>query len=177
MTSGKNSNWIEKLIEECKNDPTAADRHVLVYGCPSPEQPRVPDLLSAYRLFVHGRDWSYSRVIAEFRLRNPIMYFLWYRWWFYFSVPKELRGIVFRLSNVSKTYRTHAPYWVAFMQYHPVLFLIWLVLYALFQLFVKTLTAPVEIWRKFVYPKSPLLKRVESGSIDHEFIEEDSQVP
>ena len=178
MTASKDNNWIKDLIERCKNDPNSVERCLgLHYPCVRVSE-EIPDLSSAYRLFYKCREDYYIRYISDFRLRNPVMYALGYRWWFFYSIPKEIRVYLFRLlKHHPKSAVAHLPYWADFARYHPVLFFLWLILITVFQVVVKAVSAPIEIWRKFVYPKSPSLKRVENIPIDHEFIEEACQVP
>jgi len=105
---------------------------------------QLPDLYSAVDLLNKMRDTRYTEYLFEFSLKHPVMWLLFYRWWFLFSTPKELRKYIPRLIRLKKPYNLS---WPTFAMHHPVLFFAWLLLYTPFQFFVKALTAPIKIIR------------------------------
>ena len=116
--------WIEERIVMCKEDPAAIRQH---WGLDHPAlsmREDVVDLSSAYYFLEHHGERRYAEYVANFRLRNPIMYCLCYHWWFFFSVPKEMRAYFPDMVQYHRRANTvgSAPVWAVFAAYHPVLF-------------------------------------------------------
>ena len=104
----------------------------------------LPDFSSAESLFHRMQDVRYTQYMLDFCLRHPIMYMLFYRWWFIRSAPKVMRKYIPKLVCAQ---RKQCGWWDKFALYHPVLFLLWLTFYAVFQVCVKALSAPVKVIR------------------------------
>ena len=121
----------------------------------------IPDLFSASRLWHRWTEGQYVLYLIDFQIRNPVMWYLFYRWWFFFSLPSEFRNCLPLAMRAKRRCLIGRyipfPYWTIFARHHPVLFLLWLVFYGiLFQFFVKALTAPVKaikaLWAKAAAP-------------------------
>ena len=108
-----------------------------------PDTP-LPNFSSAEKLFYRMHNIRYVDYMFDFCLRHPIMYMLFYRWWFIRSAPKEMQKYLPRLLRIR---RRHGGWWHEFAAYHPILFLLWLSLYLAFQVGVKVLSAPVKAIR------------------------------
>ena len=107
----------------------------------------LPNLLSARRLFWHLHDGHYISYMQDMWLRHPIMYILFYRWWLLYSLPVHIRWFLVLPSAMTGRYSNFMPQWATFALYHPILFVFWLLFYSGFQLVVKCLTAPIQIFR------------------------------
>ena len=110
------------------------------------KKPLYPSLSFAAELHYCIREYSFANYMKEFYIRYPILYFLWYRWWFLYSVPECSRSHVLEAMRTRSMSSSASP---DFVMCHPVLSLIWLVLCFGFQFFVKLLTAPIQIIRAF----------------------------
>jgi hypothetical protein len=97
---------------------------------PVQEKKRLPDLNSAAEMFNRTDDYCYIEYMCDFRSRHPILFWLFYRWWFLLSVDKNLRQY---LVKEMKLRRSPEFSWHVYAIYHPVLFLLWLALYTVFQ--------------------------------------------
>ena len=94
---------------------------------------------------IYGRlqCYYYAEYLWEFRAKHPIMYYLWYRWWFMQFVPSREVPYV---KDHMRTYKgKHNTVYATLEMYHPVLFFKWLFLCLLFQFVVKFFTAPVKV--------------------------------
>jgi len=102
------------------------------------------DLSSAGELLDIVGPYRYARYLREFYIRHPLMWFLFYRWWFLWAAPKEMRpGLLQHI----RTDHADAPFWKDFVSHHPVLFILWLAVRTLFQLFVNIQAASLKILR------------------------------
>ena len=98
-----------------------------------------------HEIYYRLQCYNYGHYLWEFRARHPIMYYLWYRWWFMRFVPAREVSLV---KGAIRDYKgKHGTPRATFAMYHPILFFVWLVLCFLFQLAVKALTAPVKVIR------------------------------
>ena len=82
---------------------------------------------------------QYAIYLREFYIRNPVMWYLFYRWWFFYPVPQEMRRYLPRLMSLSpgSVYISRSS---DFAKYQPVLFLLQLLWGTLLQAGVKCLT-------------------------------------
>lgn len=114
----------------------------------SPNEQDYPDFNSSHHWFGIMRFVGYAAYISAFRLRHPIMYFLWYRWWLFRFTSPELRQHLAESTHDWKRpfYCFTGPrnYWAAFAMYHPVVFLVRLLWLTCYQFFVQLFSAPVE---------------------------------
>jgi hypothetical protein len=117
--------------------PEDVRKHFLSLKDSRKEGPK-PGLLFAKDLLDYVKDTRYAAYIAEFRLKHPVLYFMGYKWYFYWSAPRSIRKYLPKLI-VSHT-GGHETYWASFAMQHPVLFL----LLSGFQFFKKNLTAPIK---------------------------------
>ena len=141
----------------------------------------LPDIFAAYRLLDREGETVYAHYLVDFQIRNPVMWYLFYRWWFFFSAPKAFRQYLPQVIRAQRIGRRlaclYTPYWVPFAKYHPVLFLIWLVLYSLFQLLVKALTAPIEMCYAARTVSSAPSEDIVVTDLNDELVIERSEVP
>jgi len=92
---------------------------------------------------------SYAKYMVDFSIRHPIMYFLFYRWWLFYSMRGESRE---QLTKWIKHWRTCYPhvghfrmsFWAAFALYHPVLVLLWIMFRSVLQFAENFVTAPCK---------------------------------
>ena len=97
----------------------------------------------------------YHAFQGEFRIRHPIMYWLFYKWWLEYRVRKYKKGKVPSCGDEWPVYDPTgvyvAPYMVnstRFALYHPILFLFWLIFRRCCILLEQLLTLPIKINRK-----------------------------
>jgi len=95
-----------------------------------------------------GRAYFASMYVYSFKLRNPIAYLLWYRWWFRRQLTSKDRDLVWTKKRraesddcLHKLYGLSPSYWEEFCLWHPWLFLP----IAVFQLLKQLVTAPVQV--------------------------------
>jgi len=117
-------------------------------------------------------DEMYVIYMLDFKVRHPIMWLLWYRWWLLYSLPKELRQE--RMAQLRYCCLTHR-FGMEFAIQHPILSLVWMLIYPIFKLVVKLFTAPV----KAIFPAKGEVCEVRCGDIrsDDEFANNDAKVP
>jgi len=86
----------------------------------------------------------HARYMIEMSRKHPVMYWLWYRWWIPSLLHEDERK---RLDSWLKSLLEfeYNPYWADFSMYHPVQFLVFLLLRNSCQFFVKYLTTPIEV--------------------------------
>ena len=125
----------------------------------------------------YGHDYPYLNIrskrvavyLSLFRLYNPLMYFLWYRFRIRMMLTKsEIRGLSdcghyhwTSFYGMSLTHMGCMSYWDEFALRHPVLFLF----VDAFQFLKKLLTAPSEISRS---AEREIAERVEQFRIEQE---------
>ena len=131
---------IEQWMLHCKDHPDLS--RGVVTGQRVVMDNESVNLSSAYELLDCQGVARYVEYVVLFSAKNPILYLLVYRWWFTFSVPKEMRK---HFPGWIRQHRKRrlVPFWMDFAKYNPTLFLLWLSL----QFLVKTLTAPVKAMR------------------------------
>ena len=143
MHIGPRESWLKHYREK-------PDYYTARYVPDLKEQP-LPDLLSADELsrIVGNRD--YADYLADFSFRHPVMWFLFYRWWFLLAMPKELRAPLIRLVRSRTQNKSYIrPYrWQVVLLHNPVLFLVWIVLFSGFKFLVKFLTSSSRVIRVF----------------------------
>ena len=105
------------------------------------EKKRLPDLNSAAEMFNRTDDYCYIEYMCDFRYRHPVMFWLFYRWWFLLSVEKPLRPY---LIKEMKARRSPKFPWHVYAIYHPVLFLMWLAMYTVFQCIIAVPAAVID---------------------------------
>jgi hypothetical protein len=79
----------------------------------------------------------HARYLTEMSRRHPVMYWGWYRWW----IPSLLHEDEYKeLDHWLKYYRNFEfrPYWADFALYHPVQFLVYLLLMKTMKFVAKT---------------------------------------
>ena len=143
------------------------------YRCDS--HPQWSDLLYRSRLYHIGK------YTMAFRLRNPVFYYLWYRWLFYAMLTKEERQYVRRTIKPNDPAYYYSPcahqqlgasLQDIFCLYHPLLFLP----VSIFQLIKELATRPSEIVRsperQVVCPQTAV-----NSSVNNEFAGEHNDVP
>jgi hypothetical protein len=110
--------------EEIKFLEDYADKH---FKHPSE---RWPDFESARGCIDCMSAHGYAQYLWNFRLNHPIMYHLWYKWWFMrFLSPQEKRSVLFHLRNCRGEYCYS---WASYAMLYPVLFFLWLLLTIVF---------------------------------------------
>ena len=99
-------------------------------------------------LFQEGSAEVHAPYLLEMKAKHPIMYWLWYRWW----IPSLLQPDERKQLKCSLVYYRKykfRPYWADFALYHPVQFLVYLLLVytvTLIAKFCKKLFAtPIQI--------------------------------
>jgi len=127
----------------------------------------LPDFASAKRLFGKMRENRYVSYMIEFRAKNPIMYAVFYRWWLVRGAPKPIQEHIPRIVRVGGAYASR---WPDFAMHHPVLFFLWLILFASFQFFVKLLTAPIQTIFSYFWVKRGSTDVMSDAKVDHEFV-------
>jgi hypothetical protein len=126
-----------------------------------------------------GEVWAVAKYMVELKLRHPVMYCLFYRWWIPSLLPKNARKLL--------PYAIHAtqqinflPFWAEFAKYHPVLF----AFVFFFQFVVQFLTTPIKTITVGLTGKeysAPAMTVVAEGlydfRVDYELTHQDSNVP
>jgi len=124
-------------------EASLAERKIAYHGIPT------SDFSAAAYLCDYLGQYNYTSYLLAFSLKNPIMYVLFYRWWFILSAPRGLRKhlprmIRLRFSGLSLYPELGGPAWAIFAMHHPVLFFFWLVTFGSLKLFVNLLTAIIR---------------------------------
>ena len=127
-----------------------------------------------------GSAYEHAGYLIEMSRRHPIMYWIWYRWWVPLLLHKDERQ---RLDGHVESRQRFGfrPYWADFALYHPVQFLVFLLLrspclWILNQPVVVSLTAPIKIIGR-VLKLCPSKNSIDNIPVEHVFVEEDSNVP
>jgi hypothetical protein len=77
--------------------------------------------------FQCGCAHMHARYLIEMSRRHPIMYWVWYRWWIPSLLHEDERRLLdWKLRNCKQF--EFRPYWADFALYHPVQFLVFLLL-------------------------------------------------
>ena len=100
-----------------------------------------------------GSAYAHAGYLIEMSRRHPIMYWLWYRWWIPSLLHEdERKKLVQRIeSRLRVDYR---PYWADFALYHPIQFLMYLLLRwhvkQMTKLYVKLLSTAIQVVRVMI---------------------------
>ena len=135
MTEKKKFGAIASWFERHAERDDASMPPLTTYNVPISEIGS-PDLSAAYNFLDLRGVNRYVEYIVDFSIRKPILYFLWYKWWFAYSMPKEMRKC---LPNWIKQRRQQigGRFWFEFAKHNPTLFLLLLGLYSVFQFTVR----------------------------------------
>jgi hypothetical protein len=130
-------------------------------------------------LFQEGSAYMHAPYLLEMKAKHPIMYWLWYRWW----IPSLLQPDEREQLKCSLVYYRRfkfRPYWADFALYHPVQFLVYLLLVHTIQstsnICKKLFSTPVQIVfgsLKISAPKNG----VDNILDENIFVEKSSNVP
>ena len=105
----------------------------------------------------------------EMRVRHPIAYYLWYKWWLPTLLTKEERE---RLPHAWNESHVVSEYWTQFALYHPFSYLVVL----LFQVVIKHVTTQVKLVGSFFKPPLPK-DRIDDVLFEEKFVEQKSNMP
>jgi hypothetical protein len=95
-------------------------------------------------IFWKGSSYAHAAYLVDMRLKHPILYFLWYRWWVMWLLHEdELRSLTEHMQYIHQ--KKYNPTWVYFSGEHPVLFLFYLLFHFTFQTMVKFFSTPRKI--------------------------------
>jgi len=84
---------------------------------------------------------GYAERIFRFKARYPVLYRLWYRRWFIQSLPEGERA---HMEKIARNCENRNEYgWAMFAEYHPILFLLWLIM-------LMSLQACIKFWELLV---------------------------
>ena len=134
------NNWVERYRE----NPKLSDDWVDNLVASTVGENGLPGLDAACAFLEQSHNIKYMRYMAEFSIRHPILYILWYKWWLMYSMPKEMRKHLPTVLRCERRRLRH-PLWAEFAMHNPLLFLLWLIMYTSFQITVKVVTAPCKV--------------------------------
>jgi len=118
----------------------------------SETQNSLPDIFSAYNYakdqncqpsrpsYYNHFPVSYGTMMARVRKQNLLLYLLFYRWWFLYSAPKEIRKEIRQTLQLDWNEN-----WEYLVQCFPFLLFLWIILYFFFQISVHILTLPIKV--------------------------------
>jgi len=80
------------------------------------------------KLFQNGSAYAHVRYMIEMSRRHPVLYWIWYRWWIPSLLHEDERKRLDHWRTLCLKYEFR-PYWADFALYHPVQFLMFLLLW------------------------------------------------
>jgi len=124
------------------------------------------------RLFRMGVAIMHAQYMIEMSRKHPIMYWLWYRWWVPSLLHEDERKRLDSWQKVLLEFK-YNPYWADFSMYHPVQFLVFLLLRNACKFFVNSLTTPIKIIGRLSWTKNTVLsKEINNLRVKDELVEQ-----
>jgi hypothetical protein len=121
----------------------------------------------------------YSRLACGIRMKHLILWCLFYRWWFIYSLPKPTRPYFMPMIRGRRYFeRPYAgSFWANFMLYHPLLFLIIVAWRTLKQFTVKLFPVPGKAFSVFRKKCFSRCKTTENRLMDNALAGEGGNMP